>query len=66
MLRADYYRQQSDLCLRLSLMSEDAQIGQLLLNKALELRSEAEAVESPVGRIRASRRWGHPISDTPM
>jgi hypothetical protein len=66
MHRADYYWQQSDLCLRLSLMSEDAQIGQLLLNKALELRCEAEAVASPAGRPRPGRRWGHPISGTPM
>jgi hypothetical protein len=36
--------------MRLALMCENQAIAQLLLNKALELRAEAGAAESPVGR----------------
>jgi hypothetical protein len=49
MVRPEYYRRQADLCMRLALMSENQAIAQLLLNKALELRAEAGASESPVG-----------------
>ena len=56
MARPAYYRRQADLCMRLALMCENQAIAQLLLNKVLELRAEAGAAESPVGR-RSSNHW---------
>src|SRR3979411_2037254 len=50
MARPEYYRRQADLCMWLAVMGENQAIAQLLLNKALELRAEAGAAESPVGR----------------
>jgi len=49
MVRPEYYRRQADLCMRLALLCENQAIAQLLLNKALELRAEAGASESPGG-----------------
>jgi hypothetical protein len=42
MSRAKYYRRQADICMRLSLLSEDGEIAELLINKAMELMSQAE------------------------
>ena len=42
MPRAEYYWRQADICMRLSLLSEDKEVADLLINKALELLSQAE------------------------
>ena len=42
MSRAEYYWRQADICMRLSLLSEDKEVADLLINKALELLSQAE------------------------
>jgi hypothetical protein len=44
---ADYYRRQADICMRLSLMSDDEETSGLLLNKAIELMGEADAADPP-------------------
>jgi hypothetical protein len=44
--QADYYRRQADICMRLSLMSEDSEISRFLLNKAIELMAQAGEAES--------------------
>jgi hypothetical protein len=41
MANADYYRRQADICMRLSLMSDDQEISGFLLNKAIELMGQA-------------------------
>jgi hypothetical protein len=42
MSRAQYYWRQADICMRLSLLSEDGQVAELLITKAMELMSQAE------------------------
>jgi hypothetical protein len=44
---ADYYRRQADICMRLSLMSDDEEISGFLLNKAIELMAQAGEAQSP-------------------
>jgi hypothetical protein len=44
---ADYYRRQADICMRLSLMSEDEEMSGFLLNKAIELMGQADAANPP-------------------
>ena len=41
--RAQYYWRQADICMRLSLLSEDGDVAELLINKALELMAQAES-----------------------
>jgi hypothetical protein len=41
--RAQYYWRQADICMRLSLLSDDDDVAELLANKALELMSQAES-----------------------
>jgi hypothetical protein len=43
MSRAEYYWRQADICMRLSLLSEDGEIADLLINKALQLLAQADA-----------------------
>jgi hypothetical protein len=40
--RAQYYWRQADICMRLSLLSDDGDVAELLINKAMELMSQAE------------------------
>ena len=42
MSRAQYYGRQADICRRLSLLSDDGEIAELLINKAMALMSQAE------------------------
>jgi hypothetical protein len=42
MSRAQYYWRQADICMRLSLLSNDNDVAELLIHKALELLSQAE------------------------
>jgi len=49
MSRAQYYWRQADICMRLSLLSDDGEIAQLLINKAMELMSQAQAVAAAEG-----------------
>src|SRR3981189_3036846 len=49
MVKADYYRRQADICMRLSLMSDDQEIAGFLLNKAIELMGQANEGD-PAGR----------------
>ena len=42
--RAQYYWRQADICMRLSLLSDDSDVAELLITKALELMSQAETV----------------------
>ena len=49
MVQADYYRRQADICMRLSLISDDKEISTFLLNKAIELMARAGEAE-PQGR----------------
>jgi hypothetical protein len=44
---ADYYRRQADICMRLSLMSDDEETSGLLLNKAIELMGQANEADPP-------------------
>jgi hypothetical protein len=44
---ADYYRRQADICMRLSLMSDDQEISGFLLNKAIELMGQANEADPP-------------------
>jgi hypothetical protein len=46
MTRADYYRQQADICLRMSLLCEDKETADLLIHKSVELLAQASAAES--------------------
>ncbi len=41
--RAQYYWRQADICMRLSLLSDDGDVAELLINKAMELMSQAES-----------------------
>ena len=47
MVKADYYRRQADICMRLSLMSDDQEIAGFLLNKAIELMGQANEADPP-------------------
>jgi hypothetical protein len=40
-VNADYYRRQADICMRLSLMTDDEEMSGFLLNKAIELMGQA-------------------------
>ena len=40
--RAQYYWRQADICMRLSLLSDDGDVAELLITKAMELMSQAE------------------------
>jgi hypothetical protein len=51
MSRAQYYWRQADICVRLSLLSDDGEIAELLINKAMELMSQAETAAAEDGRI---------------
>jgi len=53
MSRAQYYWRQADICLRLSLLSDDSEVAELLINKAMELMSQAEtaAVEGDADAV---------------
>jgi hypothetical protein len=42
MSRAQYYWRQADICMRLSLLSDDNSVAELLINKSMELMSQAE------------------------
>jgi hypothetical protein len=44
--RAQYYWRQADICMRLSLLSDDGDVAELLITKALELMSQAETAAS--------------------
>jgi hypothetical protein len=57
MSRADYYWRQADLCMRLSLLSDDNEVADLLINKALELLSQAERAAEE--EVRSGRTAGH-------
>jgi hypothetical protein len=54
MPRAQYYWRQADICLRLSLLSDDGEVAELLMNKALELMSQAETAATENERGAAS------------
>src|SRR5215469_2519027 len=43
MSRAQYYWRQADICMRLSLLSDDNEVAELLINKAMVLMSQAES-----------------------
>jgi len=66
---AEYFRRQADLCMRLSLLSEDRGIADLLIKKALELLFQAEEAATgksreefvPVGAIGGSADGAPPI-----
>src|SRR5262249_35283725 len=47
--RAQYYWRQADICMRLSLLSEDSTVAELLINKAMELMSQAETAAADEG-----------------
>jgi hypothetical protein len=53
MSRAQYYWRQADICMRLSLLSNDNEVAELLINKAMELMSQAEtaAADADTGAI---------------
>ncbi len=46
---AQYYWRQADICMRLSLLSEDSGVAELLINKAMELMSQAESAAAGEG-----------------
>lgn len=47
--RAQYYWRQADICMRLSLLSDDNEVAELLINKAIELMSQAETAAADGG-----------------
>jgi len=49
MSRAQYYWRQADICMRLSLLSEDSGVAELLIYKARELMSQAESAAAGEG-----------------
>jgi len=53
--RAQYYSRQADICMRLSLLSNDNEVAELLINKAIELMSQAEtaAADGETGAVDA-------------
>ena len=51
MSRAHYYWRQADICMRLSLLSNDGDIAELLINKAMELMSQAETAAAEDERL---------------
>jgi hypothetical protein len=55
MSRAQYYWRQADICMRLSLLSEDGEVAELLINKAMELMSQAETAANEEGMVSATR-----------
>jgi hypothetical protein len=52
MSRAQYYWRQADICMRLSLLSDDSEIAELLINKAMELMSQAGTAAAEDERLR--------------
>ena len=64
--RAQYYWRQADICMRLSLLSDDGDVAELLINKAMELMSQAETAAAEDERAAHldgdddSRREGEP------
>jgi len=54
---AEYYWRQADLCMRLSLLSDDREAARLLVLKALELLAQAEVAAQAIGS-------GHPPSES--
>jgi hypothetical protein len=58
MSRAKYYSRQADLCMRLSLLSDDEVIAELLINKAMELISQAETAATESDMIARPDRDG--------
>jgi len=65
MSRAQYYWRQADLCMRLSLLSDDNEIAELLINKAMELMSQAETATADADADAASDTDAHlPTSGT--
>jgi hypothetical protein len=69
MSRAQYYWRQADICMRLSLLSGDDDVAELLINKSMELMSQAEtataegdadaAAENNSGKPSDDRKGGH-------
>jgi hypothetical protein len=55
MSRARYYWRQADICMRLSLLSDDGEITELLINKAMELMSQAETAAGEEGVMSGGR-----------
>ena len=58
MSRAQYYWRQADICMRLSLLSEDSEVAELLINKAMELMSQAESAAADEGVNGRHRKIG--------
>lgn len=54
MSRAQYYWRQADICMRLSLLSNDDEIAELLINKAMELMSQAATAAAEDGKVARS------------
>jgi hypothetical protein len=59
MSRAKYYWRQADICMRLSLLSDDGAIAELLINKAMELMSQAETAAAEDGMIARAEADDH-------
>ena len=55
--RAQYYWRQADICMRLLLLSDDGEVAELLINKAMELMSQAESAAAE------DTRMAHPVGD---
>jgi hypothetical protein len=64
--RAQYYWRQADICMRLSLLSNDDDVAELLVSKALELMSQAEnaATDDEKAAQSNGHHPGHP--DEPL
>jgi hypothetical protein len=59
MSRAQYYWRQADICMRLSLLSDDGEVAELLINKAMELMSQAETAAGEEGTMSGGRPAEH-------
>jgi hypothetical protein len=55
--RAQYYWRQADICMRLSLLSDDGDVAELLITKAMELMSQAESAAAE------DEKMAHPDGD---
>ena len=51
--RAQYYWRQAVICMRLSLLSDDGDVAEQLITKAMELMSQAESAAAEDGSVSA-------------
>jgi hypothetical protein len=66
MSRAHYYWRQADICMRLSLLSENNEVAELLINKAMEFMSQADTAAAEGDGDAVDERDSFPPTPTGM